>query len=132
MSGGTPPGHDAGPDGWDFSGSIHSPTGHLERYPGITFDEEIEVATQRLDDWAAQAAIGDIDFIWADVQGAERDLIAGGLNTFRRTRIFYTEYSNEELYEGQIDLDGILNLLPEFRIVARYPNDGLLRNALLS
>ncbi|MEN9248224.1 MAG: hypothetical protein Q6L50_08560 [Gloeomargarita sp. GMQP_bins_120] len=37
------------------------------------------------------------DFIWADVQGAEVDLIQGGLQALANTRYFYTEYANTEL-----------------------------------
>jgi hypothetical protein len=47
-----------------------------------------------------------IDFIWADVQGAEEDLILGGLDTLRkRTKYLFTEYNNSEMYEGQINLN---------------------------
>ena len=41
-----------------------------------------------------------IDLIWADVQGAEADLIEGGTEALRRTRYFYTEYNNQELIRG--------------------------------
>ncbi len=113
---------------WDQSGSIHRPTGHLEVHPWVKFEREIEVAVMRLDTWTAEQGIGDIDFIWADVQGAEGDLIAGGALTLRRTRYFYTEYSDHQLYENQLTLDGILNLLPDFRVVERYEWDVLLGN----
>lgn len=128
MSGGRPAGWEGGDRGWDGSGSIHPPTGHLEVHPSISFDRQIEVSVKRLDSWAAEEGIGEVDFIWADVQGAERELIAGGLETLRRTRYFYTEYSNRELYEGQITLGGILSLLPDFQVVTRFIEDVLLRN----
>ena len=34
-----------------------------------------------LDSWVKANKINKIDFIWADVQGAERELILGGLKT---------------------------------------------------
>lgn len=110
--------------GWDMSGSIKRPTGHLTEHPGITFDNRFPVIIQTLDNWHAKNLNKNIDFIWADVQGAELDLINGGLNTLQKcTRYFYTEYSNKELYDGQINLDGILEKLSNFEIIAEFKND---------
>jgi hypothetical protein len=81
-----------------------------------------------LDTWWQKAGVGPIDFIWADVQGAEIDLIQGGQQALAQTRYFYTEYSNAELYEGQIPLRDILKLLPNFQLVYRFSHDVLLKN----
>jgi FkbM family methyltransferase len=116
------------PEGWDFSGSIRRPKNHLERYPWVKFEKTITVSTCRLDDWCAENDIKQVDFIWMDVQGAEADVIAGASNILRETRFLYTEYSNNELYEGQLPLKDLLSLLPSFEVVARYPGDVLLRN----
>lgn len=115
---------------WDCSGSIRKPKTHLRRYPWCMFRPAVSVDIVRLDTWAQSWLDGEatIDFLWADVQGAEGDLIAGGRETLRRTRYFYTEYSNEEMYEGQARLDHILAALPEFELLTQYPNDVLLRN----
>ena len=113
---------------WDESGSIRKPKLHLKMHPSVKFEETIKVKTRRLDTWAAEQAVDSIDFIWADVQGAEVDLIKGGRATLGKTRYFYTEYSNRELYAGQIDLKTLLKSLPEFEVVHRYETDVLLRN----
>ena len=63
-----------------------------------------------------------------DVQGAEQDVIAGAPTILQKTRFLYTEYSNNELYEGQLSLKRLLALLPSFEVEARYPGDVLLRN----
>jgi 2-O-methyltransferase len=68
------------------------------------------------------------DFIWADVQGAESDLVEGAARFLRSSRYFYTEYSNDEWYEGQITLAGLLEKLPDFDLVMRYPMDALFQN----
>jgi len=112
---------------WNQSGSIRRPTGHLERWPWVTFEETITVATRSLDSWAVEHGIDRVDLIWADVQGAEEDLVRGGLATLSRTRYLYTEVADEECYEGQIDLPGLLALLPGWKVVARFPNDVLVR-----
>ena len=82
----------------------------------------------RLDYWTALNKIGNIDFIWADVQGAEEDLILGGRQTLKRTRFFYTEYYDNECYAGQINLDKIYDLVNQFLILKKYKNDVLLEN----
>jgi FkbM family methyltransferase len=115
---------------WDCSGSIRRPTGHLRLYPWCGFGEPRRVRSLTLDSWAVNIPL--IDFIWADVQGAEGDVIRGGLATFQRTRYFYTEYSDEELYEGQITLDRMIELLPRWTIVERWSDDVLLRNTDLT
>jgi FkbM family methyltransferase len=116
------------PQGWDMSGSIRKPAEHRKAYPWCTFDQKIEVKTQRLDTWCREAGVDFIDFIWADVQGAEVDLIEGGQTALGQTRYLYTEYSNRELYEGQVRLETILKLLPDFAVATQYENDVLLKN----
>ena len=114
---------------WNKSGSIREPTGHLEQHPSVFFDEKMaSVRITTLDTWAVENAIGDIDFIWADVQGAEGDLIEGARETLMRARYFYTEYSNRELYKGQLTLTQIEQLLSHFRLVTVYRRDALFVN----
>lgn len=138
VSGGLPPNAPADllaryyPQGWDQSGSLHAPKTHLQRFPWCRFDATITVTVRSLDSWAQEQGIGAVDFIWADTQGAEGDLIQGGRKTLARTRYFYTEYSNDEIYEGEPNLATLLAMLPEFSVMKRYPNDILLRNEALA
>ncbi len=62
---------------------------------------------------------------------AENLFIRGGQEALGKTRYLYTEYSNRELYEGQVNLPQLLALLPDYEVVARYPGDVLLRNKTL-
>jgi 2-O-methyltransferase len=119
------------PEGWHQSGSLRRPRAHLEEFPWCTFDRTFAVEVRRLDRWSEEEGVDAIDLIWADVQGAEGDLIAGGRRTLARTRFFYTEYDNREMYEGQISLEKLLSLLPDFEVVHRYRWDVLLRNRTL-
>ncbi|TWB89323.1 fucosyl-beta-1,4-N-acetylglucosamine oligosaccharide 2-O-methyltransferase NoeI [Bradyrhizobium macuxiense] len=120
---------------WALSGSIRRPKNHLAEYDWVRFDSPISVETRRLDDWCAEANLNKIDLIWMDVQGAEADVFAGGRQTLNNTRFIYTEYSDKELYEGQLTLQAMLKLLPSFEVVAQYPRavegDVLLRNMSL-
>jgi 2-O-methyltransferase len=113
---------------WDQSGSLRAPKEHLALFPWISFDKRIDVEVTTLDAWCAEAKIKYIDFIWADVQGAEEDLILGGMQALRTTKYFYTEFSDREIYENAIGLRGILDLLPDFEIVEVFERDVLLIN----
>ena len=116
------------PEGWDQSGSIRAPKAHLNMFPYVRFDNIIQVPIMRLDTWAKLNNITNIDFIWADVQGAEEDLILGGKNTLQKTRYFYTEYYDNECYEGQLRLEQLYHLLNQYLVLKRYSNDVLLEN----
>lgn len=133
-SGGQPPSQWAVnlPKGWDASGSLKKPTGHLRAHPWCTFDDSFAVETRRADTWRRAEGVGSIDFIWADVQGAEAELVRGGPQTLAHTRYFYTECLAAQMYEGQPTLAELLKLLPGFRLVRRFKDDVLLRNEKLT
>jgi FkbM family methyltransferase len=133
VSSGLPPGVPQGeieksPGGWDRSGSLRAPKSHKEIWPWCKFESKITVQVKRLDTWARENAIETVDFLWADVQGAEGDLISGGAEILSRTRYFYTEYSNKEWYEGQVSLQQIFGMLRDFIILDLFPMDVLLKN----
>lgn len=112
---------------WTHSSSLKMPKRHLERYP-VTFGDTITVETCTLDCFAQRTGLGAVDFIWADIQGAEGEMVRGGCETLRRTHYLFTEYSNDELYEGQATLHELLELLPDFRVVELWSDDVLLEN----
>jgi 2-O-methyltransferase len=112
---------------WTHSSSIKKPKNHLERFP-VTFGETIEVEAITLDTFCRREQLGVIDFIWADIQGAEGEMIRGGAETFARTRYLYTAYSDDELYEGQVTLREIVDMLHEFRVLEVWPDNVLLGN----
>ena len=116
------------PLGWDQSGSLRAPKSHTTVWPWVKFETTISVAVKRLDTWAKEHGVGTVDLIWADMQGAEGDLIAGGKDTLAKTRYLYTEYSDDEWYEGQPNLAQLADSLPNFSIVRRYKMDVLLKN----
>jgi len=132
-SGDQPPPGTPLPDGgqWDLSGSLRKPKHHLGFHPWVKFDRVVKVQTMRLDTFCAQQRIDRVDFIWADVQGAEADLIAGAKETLKHTRLLFTEYNENELYEGQLGLRKLAALLPDFEILVRFPDDVLFRNTKL-
>ena len=69
-----------------------------------------------------------IDFIWADVQGAEDLVFSGAKDTLTRTRYVYTEYGTN-LYEGQLSRDQLITLFgPKWSVVHDFGGDILLKN----
>ena len=81
-----------------------------------------------MDTWYEDQDLDIVDFIWADVQGAEEELILGAKHILSRTKYFYTEYSNEELYKNQINKKTILEMLPWFEERKDYGTNVLLKN----
>lgn len=110
------------------SSSIRKPS-HItyEQWPGMKFEER-EVDVVSLDDFCSERQIDHIDFIWADIQGAEIDMIKGGQKILANTDYLYTEYNGDEKYEGCIDLKGIMSMLPGWSLVEDYVGDALLKN----
>ena len=59
-----------------------------------------------------------IDFVWADIQGAEIDLIKGGEKTFENVKYAFLELMNYEVYEGCMSSqEELFHLLPQFELV---------------
>ena len=113
---------------WSLSSSLKRPTGHLDMHKWVKFDNNVEVPCIRLDDFEPLKNVT-IDFIWADVQGAEDLVFSGSKNILKNTKYVYTEYSNTELYEKQLNLSGILELFGDsWQVVYDYGGDVLLKN----
>lgn len=125
-----------GTTSWSASSSLSRPKEHLNLFPDVFFPEKIRVNCQSLDgfvftDWThLREKI--VDFVWCDVNGAERDVILGGLHTLNNyTRYLYIEFSNKELYEGQVSKEELLKLLPNFEELGVYNFQGNFGNVLL-
>lgn len=110
------------------SSSIREPKNALTAWPDMTFTKStVEVVS--LDSIFANTPI---DFIWADIQGAEVDMIRGGIDTLKNTRYLYTEYCDGELYEGEIGLKEICTRLHYFDVVEDFGGDVLLKNRMIT
>jgi len=80
------------PESLRYSGSLKNPKDHLKVWPQIVFDEKIITKSTTLDMFCLNNNIDIIDFVWADVQGAESEMINGGKNTFEnKVRFLYTK-----------------------------------------
>ena len=114
---------------WDKSGSIKKPKEHLITHPWCKFDSMLQVRVETLDNYCAQNHIDRIDFVWADVQGAEADMIDGGKETFsKRVKYLYTEYADNEQYEGQLTLSKTKEVLPGYKVIQDFGGNALFFN----
>jgi FkbM family methyltransferase len=116
---------------WSASNSLKKPKHHLHAAPWCKFEHYREVNTIRVDTYCNNKSIREIDFIWMDVQGAE-DLVIDGMGSMKKhIKYIYTEYSRDELYEGSLNYDQILEALgPDWMVIVAYDNDVLLKNKL--
>lgn len=124
------------PPEWTYSSSLKAPQEHLQKYPWVRFDRKVEVEVMSLDSFAQKHSVDKIDFIWADVQGAEDLMIAGGQRALAKTRYLFTEYADRPLYSGQITLQDIHRRLPggenAWRLVSKWKEDALFKNIMVS
>jgi len=114
------------------SSSIRKPYLNLKKRPWMRFDEGKLFKCTKLDTFRAEKNLGVIDFIWADVQGAEVDMIHGAQRTLKNTRYFFTECIEQELYKGQQGYVGIMRALPgRWKQIYKTRTDILLKNMKL-
>lgn len=112
---------------WSCSSSLKKPTGHLNVHRWITFPNSVMVNCSKLDEFEPLKNTR-IDFMWVDVQGAEDLVFSCAQETLKNTHYVYTEYCNQQLYDGQLNLQGVLKLFPGYRVVHDYGGDVLLEN----
>ena len=116
-------------DGSRTSGSIRPPTGHLIYYPDTKFyDRPNNVPCWTLDTIFNKEWLTKIDLLWVDIQGAERDMIAGGREALKRTRYIFIEVESSELYAGQALREELFAMLAGWRIVEDLGQNVLLCN----
>lgn len=85
---------------------IANPAFPYEKYS----QTKITVDSIRLNGWAEEVGVRDIDILWIDLQGAELKAFQGMDTLLLRTKIIFTEVEFKEMYLGQ----------PLFREVNRY------------
>ena len=120
-------------DGCKGAGSLREPLLLLEPPYNIgnyKIKEKVKVKTKKLDTWYEENDVGKIDFIWSDLQGAEDKMIKGGINLLKNTHFLVLESITVEAYKGLWEIDKIINLLPDFKIIAEFKNEIHIHNVL--
>ena len=78
-------------------------------FPDI-LSKEYYVNTRRFDTWYADNQIGEIDFAWIDVQGAERDVINGMGDIIKQIKYIWMEFG-EDQYQDAMNRQETIELL---------------------
>jgi len=119
-------------DSADFNGSssLKEPKEHLDMFSHVKFNEKIKVATFTLDYIVKQQDVDHIDFIWSDTQAGEKEVILGGQDILKKTKYFYGEFYNNEVYEGQTGgyKDWAKHLPGNWSVLQEFPNEVLMVN----
>lgn len=114
------------------SSSLLSPNTHIDLFPEISFNKDEAVDVVCLDTWFASLKPRIIDLAWIDVNGAEGDVVKGGIDTLTYyTRYVHIEFSDKELYEGQVSKQQLIYLLPSFEVIEEYGFQGNFGNLLM-
>jgi FkbM family methyltransferase len=87
-------------EGGDASSSILAPKAHLDAFPSITFERQLEVPITTLDDWARAERVKHVDFLWLDMQGHELTALQHATTVLHSVRAMIIEVFTEELYDG--------------------------------
>ncbi len=118
---------------WNLSGSILIPTGHVGLPAWCSWKLEGDVQCTKLDNYPSN----DIDLLWIDAQGSERQVFVGAKDTLKHTRFIYTEFYDQNfnhqgfdcptLYEGQADLVQLICTLgPDWKLLGFYEGGNAL------
>ena len=88
------------------SGASSLKSGHQALDEGL----KTKVRTIKLDTWASDNDIDFVDFIWIDVQGAEKEVLKGATEVLKNTKYLYMEYG-EMGYNDSMSLEQTIELL---------------------
>lgn len=115
------------------SSSLFPPKTHKDIFPDVAFNEQCIVDVYTLDFFFNKLLKPRIiDLAWIDVNGAEGDVVKGGIETLTYyTRWLHIEFSDKELYEGQVSKAELIALLPSFEVVEEYGFRGNFGNLLM-
>ena len=80
------------------SSSLLKPQEHLTDHPEISFNENILVDCFTLDKWAENNQIDKIDFMWLDMQGAEKLMLEASEKIIKTVKVILCEISTKETY----------------------------------
>ncbi len=87
--------------------------------------KKIIVKSIKLDNWVTNNDIDSIDFIWIDVQGAEKEVIEGSKKILNKVKFIQLEYG-ETSYEGGMTKKETLDMMIDkgFELILDYnPNN---------
>lgn len=118
------------PNDYDCCSSLLEPNEVTNVFPFVKFDNEL-VSCITIDDFCKEKNIEHIDFIHADVQGAELEIIQGGKEIMSKTKFMFLEKSDKHrLYGNQPLTNELIDKLKEynFEVLNNFSCDILFYN----
>lgn len=97
------------------SNSLLAPKKHLAHYSDIVFEDKERVEVRTLDSLPFDR--NDYNCINMDVQGFEKFVLRGGLETLKHIDVVYTEVNTDYLYEGNTLMGELDSILKDFERV---------------
>jgi len=95
----------------DYNDNKLSNSGSSSLKPGYRNNlDKIKVKTERFDTWYRGSKLRDIDLVWMDVQGAEKDVIEGFGDILEKVNFIWMEYGESE-YSGSMSREETISLL---------------------
>lgn len=95
---------------------------HIEIFPFTQHSSQIKIKVETLDRLATNLPLQGPLLVKIDVQGFEKKVILGGLETIKKASMVMVEVSYQELYENQNSFEDIFSLLKDlgFAFVGNY------------
>tara|TARA_R110000803_G_scaffold18068_3_gene48423 strand:+ start:2191 stop:2883 length:693 start_codon:yes stop_codon:yes gene_type:complete len=123
-------------NGWSASSSIKEPDNHLNIFKDVSFNKSSKVKSMKLDTWMSKNKnINNIDIMWVDVNGGEKEFIDGAINTLKnKVNYLYIEFNgvdNKKLYKDCPTANDIKTKLNMFSEIGIYNFMGNFGNILL-
>jgi FkbM family methyltransferase len=106
------------------SSSILEPGYHKVVSPSVQFNRKVHVPALTLDKWKKLNPDSCVDVLWLDLQGAELDVLKGGIELLKSIKLVHVEVSRRPLYEGGVtlnEMDLFLSRLGFKRVLTRIP-----------
>ena len=128
--------HYSDQDNWSASSSLKKPDNHLNVFKDISFKKAQQIKSMRLDTWMMQNKdIKNIDIMWVDVNGGEKEFIDGAIETLtNKVKYLYIEFvcvGTKALYKESPNANDIKNKLKSFDSLGIYNFMGNFGNMLL-
>ncbi len=108
-------------------GSIYPPLEGLSVAPE-QFKKVSPIPCFTFDRLYDDAKLDTIDLLWADIHGAEKDMIAFGQKALKRTHYLFVECFDHPVYEGMATRAELLAALPGWTVIETFPWNMLLIN----
>lgn len=126
---------EGGENEYDCCSSLLEPDEVNELFPFIKFEETEEVDCITIDDFCSEKNIDYIDFIFADIQGAELEMLKGAESMISKIKFLFLEKSdNQKLYANQPLTEDLIKYLSDrgFEVAKKFDSDILFYNKNLT